>query len=219
LQTPAVIVPRYSGVASAYGATRLPLKHDEEVFHFAAFGPEALPLVQARLAAIEGQAVAALVAQGAAPADVQVTRVMRMRYAGQTFEVDVVQDASAIEAGDTAALSEPFHATHAREFGVRSDDFAIEIVALAVTAEARTGEPTGSDTDPPPPPSSATPGTRPVFCNGAWTDAPVISTSAATRAEVTGPAMIEDPHTCIVVPPGWRARFDSHLNCILEVQA
>lgn len=217
LQTPAVIVPRYSGVASAYGATRLPLKHDEEVFHFAAFGAAALPQVQARLADIEGQAVAALVAQGAAAADVQVTRVMRMRYAGQTFEVDVEQDAAAIAAGDTLALAEAFHATHAREFGVRSDDFAIEIVALAVTAEARTGDPTGDDSDPPPPPSSAPPGTRPVFFNGTWTDAPVVPTTA--RAEVVGPAMIEDPHTCIVVPPGWRARFDAHLNCILEVQA
>jgi N-methylhydantoinase A len=219
LQTPAVIVPRYSGVASAYGATRLPLKHDEEVFHFAAFGEQALPQVQARLAAIEAQAVAALVAQGATPADVQVTRVMRMRYAGQTFEVDVEQDAAAIATGDTAALAEAFHATHAREFGVRSDDFAIEIVALAVTAEAQTGEPTGADMDPPPPPSSAPPRTRSVFFNGGWVDAPVIATAAATRAEVIGPAMIEDPHTCIVVPPGWCARFDGHLNCILEVKA
>lgn len=216
LQTPAVIVPRYSGVASAYGATRLPLKHDEEVFHFAAFGAAALPQVQARLADIEGQAVAALVAQGAAVADVQVTRVMRMRYAGQTFEVDVEQDAAAIAVGDTQALAEAFHATHAREFGVRSDDFAIEIVALAVTAEAQTGNPTRADSDPPSHPSPAPPGTRPVFFNGAWTDAPVIPTTA--RAEVTGPAMIEDPHTCIVVPPGWRASFDAHLNCILEVQ-
>lgn len=219
LQTPAVIVPRYSGVASAYGATRLPLKHDEEVFHFAAFGEQALPQVQARLAVIEAQAVAALVAQGATPADVQVTRVMRMRYAGQTFEVDVEQDAAAIATGDTAALAEAFHATHAREFGVRSDDFAIEIVALAVTAEAQTGEPTGADMDPPPPPSSAPPRTRSVFFNGGWVDAPVIATAAATRAEVIGPAMIEDPHTCIVVPPGWCARFDGHLNCILEVKA
>jgi N-methylhydantoinase A len=217
LQTPAVIVPRYSGVASAYGATRLPLKHDEEVFHFAAFGAVALPQVQSRLAAIEGQAVAALVAQGAAAADVQVTRVMRMRYAGQTFEVDVEQDAADIAKGDTAALAEAFHATHAREFGVRSDDFAIEIVALAVTAEAQTGDATGADTDPPPPASSTAPGTRPVFFDGAWADAPVLPTTA--RAEVAGPAMIEDPHTCILVPPGWRARFDSHLNCILEVQA
>lgn len=195
------------------------MKHDEEVFHFAAFGEQALPQVQARLAVIEAQAVAALVAQGATPADVQVTRVMRMRYAGQTFEVDVEQDAAAIATGDTAALAEAFHATHAREFGVRSDDFAIEIVALAVTAEAQTGEPTGADMDPPPPPSSAPPRTRSVFFNGGWVDAPVIATAAATRAEVIGPAMIEDPHTCIVVPPGWCARFDGHLNCILEVKA
>lgn len=221
LQTPAVIVPRYSGVASAYGATRLPLKHDEEVFHFASFGAAALPQVQSRLAAIEGQAVAALMAQGAAAAEVKVSRVMRMRYAGQTFEVDVEQDAAAIAVGDTAALAEAFHATHAREFGVRSDDFAIEIVALAVTAEALPGEPVAGDSDPPPPPppSSATPVTRPVFFNGDWAEAPVITTAAASRSEVAGPAMIEDTHTCIVVPPGWRARFDSHLNCILEVKA
>jgi N-methylhydantoinase A len=219
LQTPAVIVPRYSGVASAYGATRLPLKHDEEVFHFATFGPEALPQIRSHLAAIEGQAVAALVAQGAVPTEVGITRVMRMRYAGQTFEVDVVQDAAAIASGNTAALSEAFHDTHAREFGVRSDDFAIEIVALAVTAEARTNAPTATDDDPLAPTSSAPPGSRRVFFDGSWADAPVISTAAASRDGIAGPAMIEDAHTCIVVPPGWCARFDSHLNCILEVQA
>jgi N-methylhydantoinase A len=219
LQTPAVIVPRYSGVASAYGATRLPLKHDEEVFHFAAFGPDALPDITARLARLEEQAVSALVTQGAEPAEVHLTRVMRMRYAGQTFEVDVVQDAGAIARGNTAALAEAFHATHAREFGVRSDDFAIEIVALAVTAEAPTTGTASGDLDPPPPSHAAPLGTRKVFFDGAWADAPVIDTGTAARAEVSGPAMIEDPHTCIVVPPGWRARFDSHLNCILEVQA
>lgn len=219
LQIPTVIVPRYSGVASAYGATRLPLKHDEEVFHFAALTSEALPKVRSRLNTIEGQAMAALVAQGAVPADVRLTRIMRMRYAGQTFEVDVEQDAAAIAAGDIGALAEAFHATHAREFGVRSDDFAIEIVALAVTAAAQTGEPAGADADPLPPLSSAPPGARRVFFAGAWTDAPVIATGAANRARVDGPAMIEDPHTCIVVPPGWRGRFDAHLNCILEVQA
>lgn len=218
LQTPAVIVPRYSGVASAYGATRLPLKHDEEVFHFAAFGPDALPQVKARLAMLEAQAVSTVLAQSALKSAVQVTRVMRMRYAGQTFEVDVVQDADSIARADAVALSEAFHATHAREFGVRSDEFAIEIVALAVTAEAPTAELGGVDIDPLPPPSYAPPGTRRVFFDGAWIDAPVFETAAAARAEVIGPAMIEDLHTCIVVPPGWRAGFDSHLNCILEVR-
>lgn len=219
LQIPAVIVPRFSGVASAYGATRLPLKHDEEVFHFAAFRAEVLPPVKARLAAIEAKALSALIEQGAEEAGIRMTRVMRMRYAGQTFEVDVVQSAEAIARSDIAALSEAFHATHAREFGVRSDEFAIEIVALAVTAEALAAEPDAVSADLPVTTSHAAPLTRLVFFDGAWVAAPVIDTAGAAGADIRGPTMIEDPHTCIVVPPGWRARFDSHLNCILEVQA
>ncbi|WP_050596644.1 hydantoinase/oxoprolinase family protein [Mesorhizobium ciceri] len=212
LATPTVIVPRYSGVASAYGALRLAIKHDEEVFHYAPLTAEELDRVSVKLQSLGEAAVDALVAQGAKVEDLSVSFVMRMRYAGQTFEVDVVQDRGAIEDRDVQQLASSFHEAHKREFGVRSDDFPVEIVALAVTAEAPSpAGPLESEQNSQLAPSQQK-GRKVWF--GDWTEALVHD--AAGAQIVSGPALIEDPHTSIVIPPGWAARFDSARNCILE---
>jgi N-methylhydantoinase A len=220
LSIPKVIVPRYSGVASAFGATRLKLKHDEEMFHFAKLNAASLADIAGRFERLESRAVEALLEQGASKHELSSSHIMRMRYAGQTFEVDVPQDAATIASGNLEAVTEAFHRTHALEFGVRSDDFPIEVVALAVTVEGRAAGATGgAGTSGAPPKSKAAHARRKVFFGGAWHDADVHeSESLAAGADVAGPAIIEDPHTCIVVPPGWVSRKDKHQNFILEVR-
>lgn len=212
LGTPTVIVPRYSGVASAYGALRLAIKHDEEIFHYGPLSVEELDRVRVRLQTLGATAVDALVAQSAKVNEIRISFVMRMRYAGQTFEVDVVQDRAAIDNRDIEQLASAFHEAHKREFGVRSDDFPVEIVALAVTAEAPS--PAGSlEAEQASHTALARQTDRKVWFGG-WNDALVYD--AAGAQSVNGPALIEDPHTSIVVPPRWSARFDSARNCILE---
>lgn len=210
-----VIVPKYSGVASAFGATRLKLRHDEEVFHFATMGPDAMAGIQAGIVDLETKASDALLVQGVEPGDITVSHFMRMRYAGQTFEVDVAQASDSITSDDVAGLIEQFHQTHQTEFGVRSDDFNIEVVALAVTAEG--GAPadvnyqsTEFETD--------DTGGRSVYFNSKWHDTPITAAEGlAANNSLSGPLLVEDPHTLIVVPPGWSIMRDAYGNCIMEV--
>lgn len=218
LGTPSVVVPRYSGVASACGATSLTLKHDEEIFYFSELTAEALEGAENHFERLGSKAKTAIGSQIPTAAIGATLHVMRMRYAGQTFEVDVEVNEAAIKAADIDAIAEAFHEAHHREFGVRSDEFAIEIVALAITVSAdRSALPASTEGVAP----RSEPGhvaRRPVYFDGKWADAPVhASASIDETHRIPGPAMIEDDHTCVVIPEGWVARVDGHKNCILEV--
>lgn len=220
LSIPRVIVPRYSGVASAFGATRLKLKHDEEMFHFSKLNAASLADIAGRFERLKERAVAALLEQGASRQELSSSHIMRMRYAGQTFEVDVPQNAATIASGNLEAATEAFHCAHALEFGVRSNDFPVEVVALSVTVEGpATGAARGAGKSGTPSANKKIYGRRKVFFDGAWHDASVhASEPLAFGTEIEGPAIIEDPHTCIVVPPGWVTRKDKHQNFILEIR-
>lgn len=216
LQTPKVVVPRFCGVASAYGATRLNLKHDEEEFHFARFEPGALGAIVATFDRLQTKAEAVLVEQGADPGAISTSRLLRMRYAGQTFEVDVHLDEDTFNSNDADRYAEAFHQAHQREFGVRSDDFEIEVVALAVTSEAplTTADPTPANDAAAEHTAQAS---RDLYFAGAWTKAAQHETRALSNGQsISGPAVIEDQHSCVIVPPQWVAHVDAHQNIILE---
>jgi N-methylhydantoinase A len=220
LQAPAIIVPRYSGVASAYGATCLSLKHDEEVFHFARLDEGSLLAIATKFRALESKCLHALIEQGAEENRIRTVCVMRMRYAGQTFEVDVEQDAGDFVGGKLTDIEEAFHKAHKREFGVRSDEFPVEVVAISATAEA------AAPVQARPPrkdvgciAADVSPIERSVYFDARWITAPVmISDALDVGVAVSGPAIIEDMHTCIVVPPDWTARLDDRRNFIMEKQ-
>jgi N-methylhydantoinase A/oxoprolinase/acetone carboxylase beta subunit len=62
------------------------------------------------------------------------------------------------------------------------------------------------------PPAAASKGTRPVYQQGGWTDAPIFEMDALRAGnEVNGVAIIEAPNTTLFLPPGWRARLDEHM--------
>ncbi|MDM8165612.1 hydantoinase/oxoprolinase family protein [Roseovarius sp.] len=219
LQTPKVVVPHYSGVASAHGATYLNLKHDEEMFYFTVLNEAALDQVARQFEHLKARASTALLDQGATNRDVSISHVMRMRYAGQTFEVDVSVAEQTVTAKELGAIAEAFHQTHKQEFGVRSEDFPIEIVALGVTAEAPIVD-AAENSAAPWPEGQGDPSERDVYFAGDWSKALVYGPNTILPGQtIAGPAVVEDAHSCIILPPGWTARADDFRNIIMEEQA
>lgn len=52
---------------------------------------------------------------------------------------------------------------------------------------------------------------RRAWFGGEWLHTPVFEMSHLRPGnEVIGPAIVEDPTTTLVVPPGWRARIDEY---------
>ena len=51
----------------------------------------------------------------------------------------------------------------------------------------------------------------PVFLGGGWVEARFVRREALRPGDrVTGPAVLVEPHTSILVEPGWRARITAH---------
>jgi len=144
--------------------------------------------------------------------DTETTLFAQMCYPGQSFDMSVpIPEGAAIGESDLLELAERFHDQHERERGFcfRNQQPVVRGVRLA----ARSGTPKpdhfaelGRVTDA----SQAVTGTRPAFFGVELADTPVYDgTRLGPGAEIAGPALVEEPFTVVVVPPGATARLDA----------
>jgi N-methylhydantoinase A len=139
-----------------------------------------------------------------------------MRYVGQAFELSVPFGA---EHATVADVARAFHRAHEARYSHAVDD-PVEIVSFRLSAYgivskprlfARAGDGGRAATVPM--------DTRDVAFDGVFAATPVHAREAlAPDAAISGPALVEEPGTTTVVPPGFRAWCDTHGNLILEAE-
>ncbi|MSR14221.1 MAG: hydantoinase/oxoprolinase family protein [Gammaproteobacteria bacterium] len=216
MNIPKVIVPIHAGVASAFGATAMDLRHDLEAFYFSPVVDADLSVVNELYSDLEARAIKLLDADGVARERIELTRNAQMRYVGQSYEVETPLSARNLGAADIPQLIADFHRCHEREYGVSSSDFAPAFVALGVTAIGKMDSPPavevgGSGKDP-------LKGERQIYFNQAWHRSKVYDGHALKpRAEVIGPCIVEYEHACAVLPPNVAATIDEFGNMIIEL--
>ncbi len=106
-----------------------------------------------------------------------------------------------------------FHAEHLRRFGFAAHSLSVRIEALR--AEARCAS---IDAGALSLPAAAAPAAAPRSARawfGAWREVPVVALSALT-APIPGPALIVEPHSTLVLEPGWTARPLAGGSVLLE---
>jgi N-methylhydantoinase A len=149
---------------------------------------------------------------------VELQRSVDARYVGEGHEVQVLVDAGPLDAAGVTALCESFHDVHDRTFGYAyRGEQEVEIVNLRVEALGRVNRPTlveGESNGT----GDATPTTtRPVWFAGGLLDCPIYARDGlAPGTAFTGPAVVEEFGSTIVVRPGWRVSVDPHRNLKLE---
>lgn len=134
-----------------------------------------------------------------------------MRYAGQSFQVDVRLPDSAVEAADLDAMREVFHAEHQRIYSHADRDAAVEFVDLRLRARGAMSTPepatptNKSDSD-------ALMGMRSMRFQGkVFHKAHVYDRGCLLPNEVVqGPAVIEQSDATVVVPPEFVARIGAY---------
>jgi N-methylhydantoinase A len=217
-----IIVPPFAGVASAFGATMMDVRHDVETTFYMPCDDADLKQLNARFSELEAEGFGRLKQEGFSEDDVELTRTAGMRYVGQSYEVDTTIRAGALDAASVEEIKRDFNVEHEREHGVSSNDFAIAFVNLRVTAIGKVDKPdpregfgrkdrgTGD----------AQKGTRSVYFDGAFVESSVYDGALlGSQDEFEGPAIIEYADAEIVVPPGMTVRTDDASNVILTAAA
>ena len=214
-----VIVPPLTGVASAFGATMMDVRHDvETTFYMACEGAD-LEALNARLGSLEDEGRSRLEAEGFTAEEITLERTAGMRYVGQSYEVDTPLPLGELDADAVGLVAEEFNACHLREHGVASDQFPAAFVNLRTSAAASVDKPDLRELFADVSSEDGSPAERrSVRFGGAEHDTPVYQRNQlAQGTQVDGPTVIEDANATIFVPPGDRATVDRLGNVLISV--
>lgn len=218
MNIPKVVIPGAAGVASAFGATAMDMRHDIETFHYAGLNDVKVDDLNRLYEQIESEARARLAADGIAEDAMELRRTAQMRYVGQTYEVETDIPSGKIADSQIPSIAKAFHAAHEKEYGVSNDAFDIAFVSLSVTAVGKMKEPPVHDF------SGETSGEshakRPVYFDGEWFDADLYDgKNVGPGAKMEGPAVVEYLDSIAVIPPKCSAEVDSSSNLVVTIGA
>jgi N-methylhydantoinase A len=220
LGIPTVIVPRQAGVLSTLGLLASDIKNDYVRTLMQRHGTFDLARLNAALQELETQARFWLTSEGIGTAVQQVERFADLRYAHQGYEITVPVPAGPLTTAILEQTLSAFHQEHQRLYTYASPDLPVELVNLRVSAlgpawpftpaslaagEATTAQP---------------PASRSVYfpSMGGFVTCPVYDyASLGPDFAVTGPAILTQELTTIVVEPQHRARLDNYGNILMEM--
>ena len=208
-----VIVPPLPGNFSAFGLLVADVRHDEVRTRVARTADVPFAELQRLFGELTARARARLEKDGFAPAAMRFEASLDMRYVGQAFELPVPFTDALVSMTD---VDRAFQTAYETRYAHATAD-PVEIVTLRVSGYgtgAKPSLPRAPDTGSVP---SARIDERPVLF-----DAVPVATTVYARellpagGVLTGPALVEEPGTTTVVPPGVRAAVDPHANLVLE---
>jgi N-methylhydantoinase A len=215
LSIPVVIVPPNPGVTSALGCLLVDIQHDFSDSFMSDAATTKADDLEAAFAKLEKEAVERLHHEGVRPADIALQRSVEMMYQGQWRSLSV---SAPTPIGSVEALVGSFHREHEREYNFRREDSPVSLfrvglkaVGLVPKAELSTSRP---DTSLKVPFSR-----RQVWFQAKPCDTPVYQrTDLPAGFRLTGPAIVEQFDSTVVVPPGMTATVDKYLNILIAVK-
>lgn len=208
-----VVIPFGASVFSAWGMMMSDLRRDYFVTRLSGLESGMAAGIEAAFAAVEDQARAQFDGEGIEPAKVKLQRYGKFRYQNQEHTVEVPLSGTITDA-DLGKISDEFHETYEREYTYRLPA-PVEMVGLHVVASAEVGKltmaeaPLGS-----PDASPAIKGRRAVdyALEGIHEATIYDGEKLAPGMRFTGPAVVEDPGTTVVLHPGNEAHIDGFGN-------
>jgi N-methylhydantoinase A len=215
-----VLVPKAAPAFSALGVLVADYVVDVVRAYVVPLSQVDVARVRSLLSDLQEEASKELDPTGLADADIDVGLYAQMCYPGQNFDMSVpLLEGPAIDEPGLLDLAERFHDQHEAERGFAFRNQQPLLRGVRLIARGRTPKPdhlaelgtlTLAD--------SARTGTRPAYFGEGFVDTAVFDGARlGPGAEVQGPALIEEPFTVVVVPPGGRVRLDETGNYQLEL--
>ena len=219
-----VYVPLYPGLFSSLGLLFADLRYD------------AVKTILSRLDLLDGAVLRrhceelvddlrARMTREAGAAELRFERSVELRYLRQDSELSFTIPDDLADAELCGWLARAFHPAHERDFGYRRESDPILAVSVRVRAIAparsvavrdlaASFERTAKDL------AKAPARMRQAYFGpqvGEKT-ARVVTRASLLESALTGPAIIEEFDTTVVIPPGWRAELDQFANIVLSAQ-
>ncbi len=204
LRIPEVLVPAGAGTFAAFGMLETDLRHDVARTFVSRLDELADQDVERAFEELEAQARGYLRGElDSRDQSVSYIRKLDLRYVGQFHPLILPVPSGISVSREVPAL---FHQAHAQRYGHHAPGEPIEVGALRVTAVAEVGKPVGYQAANGRRLEAAGHSRRVRFDDGAEVDCQVYRRATlAVGATVTGPAIVEDLTTNIVIGPNDRA--------------
>ena len=221
LHIPKVVVPRFPGVTSAFGALRVDVRHDfiQPVFQRESeFDPARLNRIYAEL---EERARKTLRGEGLTDDQMHLARFADVKYFPQNKYLTMPVPDGPLGEREMRGIVEAYVTRYQREFGytIPTDIAEVEICSARLVASGNTRK--AELPRMPPGDGHARPRTaRAVYFReaGGFVQTAIYDKSAlGPGAALSGPAVIEQMDSAILIPPGASGVVDAYLNVIIDV--
>ncbi|MCH9663076.1 MAG: hypothetical protein K0U66_05400, partial [Gammaproteobacteria bacterium] len=213
LGTPTVVIPPHPGILSALGLLSTDLQHDA-MRTFLQRGPDYdLEAMEEVYRTLHDEAATALTAEGIPAARQAFRRQADLRYAKQGFELTVDFPGDEVSKETVQAVIAAFHQRHEQLYTYAAPDTPVEIVNLRLHAVGQMDKPDLAAIE------AVSRHTRPeasqsrsvYFSELGFVETPIFSRYDLRAGHTfSGPAIVEQLDTTIVVYPGFEAVVDDY---------
>ncbi|MEV6345557.1 hydantoinase/oxoprolinase family protein [Actinoplanes sp. NPDC051851] len=215
-----VVVPQSAAGFSAWGMLSADYRDDTSRTVRCPLDLAGIADIRVRLAELAAEASRTLVGYGFDAGTLKPAYSLEARYRGQEHTISTPIDPAWLDLTDEDLLAElrsAFVLRHRRRYGHGEQDVPMEAVVLRCRAVAPVVAPRIAAAHAETPLSSS--GSRRILFPGAgWCDEVPVYQRQAFGADdrVTGPAVIDEWTTTVIVPPLWTAHVDGVGNLVLE---
>jgi N-methylhydantoinase A len=221
LGSPALIVPFGAGVMSAVGFLTAPL-----AFDFVRSWPGRIDRldwqkVNALLGEMEAEGQSLLEKSGVLPEHIHHQRVADIRYVGQGHEIQVALPTGQLSSDNISTIINSFEEAYRRLYERLSQSMPLEIINWRVTSSSPSPrvrlQVTGDEQTVA---QTARKGSRKAYFPelGGYLDIPVYNRyGLLPGTSFTGPAIVEERESTVIVGPECRFRIDEQRNLLVEL--
>ena len=206
-----IFIHRYASILSAYGMGLADIRASRNQAVEKALSDKLVADLESAFNTLQGAALNEVSSQGIAANAIRASRHADIKYEG-------TDTALTIPFTTSQEITEKFVAAHQAQFGFSDPTKRLVVESISVEAVGATEKSTIAPTP------SQNAGTESegqtstrLFTAGQWHDAEVHFRDAlAPGRHVQGPALLVEPHSTIVVEPGWTAQLDDEGSVILD---
>ena len=207
-----ILIPKIASCLCAFGQIISDIKYNYLATQMMILAPDVeLRALNAKLQELEAQGVQKLLEDGFIDEDISIERTMEMRYVGQVHECNVLIPNGKLDAESVQTILESFHQRHKELYTYDERDSKVELVNIEVavigkiskpklpTLPAQQGDISQAQID-----------SREMLFDQSydWIDTPIYDGEQfGAGAVVTGPALIQEPTTTLVIKDGWQAEL------------